>query len=76
MKKQQCKNTYFNREIGGYIDMLLTADGLLTSLEKAAEGGIGVDAVRCSSELDAVIADIMKKRETVGAILSAEANFN
>ncbi len=75
MKKNECKNTYFNREIGGYIGMLLRADALLETLETAAQNGIGGAAVEASRRLDTLIIDIMEKRATVEAILSADMAF-
>lgn len=76
MNKRQCANTYFNREIGGYIEMLLNADGLLSVLEKAAAESLDAEALKVSQELDVVIAGIMEKRRTVSEILLADSTFN
>lgn len=75
MSKKSCPNTYFNREIGGYVNLLVEADGLLTALETAYAGGSD-KAVEVSGRLDAVIADIMEKRWTVSQILQADAAFS
>jgi len=74
-KKNCCPNTYFNREIGGYIGLLIEADGLLTALETAYADGFK-SALEKSRELDGVIADIMIKRRTVSEILLADSTFS
>lgn len=74
MKKNLCPNTYFNRELCGYIDLLFSADTLLTSLEKAYDGG-SETALGLSRELDSVIADIMARRGAVSQILQAGCDF-
>ena len=75
MKNNSCPNTYFAREVTGYVELLLSADGLLCSLEKAYSAGSD-RALAVSRKLDEVIAGLMKKRETVSQILLADSTFN
>ena len=75
LKKNFCPNTYFSRELSGYIGLLVSADGLLSSVEK----NYGVDdakALQASQELDAVIAKVMTKRAVVSDILLADLTFS
>lgn len=74
-KKTFCPNTYFNRELCGYIELLVSADGLLSSVEES----YGVDsrkALQASKELDGVIAKVMEKRAAISEILLADSTFS
>ena len=74
-KKNYCPNTYFSREVAGYVNLLVEADGLLTALETAYSESAG-GVLEKSSALDAVIAEIMERRKTVSEILLADMTFS
>ena len=74
-KTNCCQNTYFNREIGSYINLLIEADGALDALETAYSLGAAC-ALEKSAALDGLIAEIMERRGTVSEILLADSTFN